>query len=174
MRGPPPADVSACEGDARWIDFDITLKATDGPVKFGDTKEGTFGLRIAETMRVEAKRGGRIVNSEGASRRRRRGANGPPGSTTTDRSAGETVGIAVINHPKSFRFPTYWHVRTYGLFAANPFGVRDFTGGKKADGSYTMPAGESISFYYRVLFHKGDEKEGKVADAYKAYAGLPK
>jgi len=161
------------QGDARWIDFDITLKATNGPVKFGDTKEGTFGLRIAETMRVEAKRGGRIVNSEGATDEKAWGKRaawvdyyGPVG--------GETVGIAVLNHPKSFRFPTYWHVRTYGLFAANPFGVRDFTGDKKADGSYSVPAGQSISFYYRVLFHKGDEKEGKVAEAYKAYAELPK
>jgi hypothetical protein len=161
------------QGDARWIDFDITLKATNGPVKFGDTKEGTFGLRIAETMKVEAKRGGRIVNSEGATDEKAWGKRaawvdyyGPVGD--------ETVGIAVLNHPKSFRFPTYWHVRTYGLFAANPFGVRDFSEDKKADGSHTVPAGESISFYYRVLFHKGDDKEGKVADAYKAYAGLPK
>ena len=38
------------DGDARWIDFDITVKATDGPVTFGDTKEGTFAVRVAETL----------------------------------------------------------------------------------------------------------------------------
>ena len=53
------------DGDARWIDFDITLKAIDGDVVFGDTKEGTFGVRVAESLSVDAKRGGKIVNSNG-------------------------------------------------------------------------------------------------------------
>jgi hypothetical protein len=168
-------------GDSRWIDFDITLLASAGPVKFGDTKEGTFGLRIAETMKVEAKRGGRTINSEGDKAE-------VVGQRIVDNAWGKrapwvdyqgpvadtSLGIAVMNHPKSFRFPTYWHVRPYGLFAANPFGVRDFTAGKGGDGSYTLPAGQSISFYYRVLLHKGDEKEGKVAEVYQAYAKLAK
>ena len=161
------------EGDSRWIDFDITLTASAGPVKFGDTKEGTFGLRVAETMKVDAKLGGRIVNSEGQTDDKAWGKravwvdyHGPV--------AGETLGIAVMNHPKSFRFPTYWHVRTYGLFAANPFGVRDFTGGKGGDGSFTLAAGESQSFYYRVLFHKGDEKQAGVAEEYAKYYKTPK
>jgi hypothetical protein len=161
------------EGDSRWIDFDITLKATGGPVKFGDTKEGTFGIRIAETIRVDTKLGGRIVNSNGE----------VDGKAWGKRASwvdyygpvdGQKVGIAIMNHPKSFRFPTYWHVRTYGLFAANPFGVRDFTGGKEGDGSYTLPAGETISLCYRLWIHKGDEKQGKVAEAYQAYASAAK
>jgi hypothetical protein len=161
------------EGDARWIDFDITLTASAGPVKFGDTKEGTFGLRIAETMKVEAKRGGRIINSDGATDDNAWGKRAP-WVDYHGPVAGATLGIAVMNHPKSFRVPTYWHVRTYGLFAANPFGVNDFTKGKAGDGSYTLPDGQSISFYYRVLLHKGDEKEAKVAEAYQMYAKLPK
>src|SRR5271157_3122758 len=52
-------------GDARWIDFDIALRASEGPVTFGDTKEGSFGLRVAESLRVDSKQGGRIVNSAG-------------------------------------------------------------------------------------------------------------
>ncbi len=53
------------EDTSRWIDYAITLRASEGPVEFGDTKEGTFGLRVADSMRVDAKRGGRIVNSRG-------------------------------------------------------------------------------------------------------------
>ena len=53
------------DGDARWIDFDIAIRATAGPVTFGDTKEGAFGLRVAESLRVDSRQGGRIVNSEG-------------------------------------------------------------------------------------------------------------
>lgn len=156
------------QDDTRWIDFDITLKATDGPVKFGDTKEGTMGVRVAETIKVDAKQGGRIVNSEGQIDK---DAWGKPAAWVDYYGPvdGETVGIAVLNHPSSFRFPTYWHVRTYGLFAANPFGLHDFKG-KDADGSYTLPAGESIALRYRLLFHKGDEKQGKVAEVYARYA----
>jgi len=161
------------DGAVRWIDFDIVIKASDGPVKFGDTKEGSFGVRVAESMKVDAKKGGQIINSEGQ----------------TDKDAwakqaawvdyhgpvdGETLGIAIMNHPSSFRFPTYWHVRTYGLFAANPFGLRDFTGDKSADGSYTLETGQTVAFRYRILLHSGDQRAGKVAEAYAAYAAEKK
>jgi hypothetical protein len=162
--------VFGADADSRWIDFDITLSASHGPVTFGDTKEGSFGIRVAETMKVDAKLGGRIIDSEGrvdADAWGKQAAwvdyQGPVG--------GETLGIAIMNHPASFRFPTYWHVRTYGLFAANPFGVRDFTGSSDKDGSATLGKGASIAFRYRVLLHKGDEKQGHVAERYAEYAG---
>jgi len=160
------------DGDTRVIDFDITLKATDGPVKFGDTKEGCGGVRVAETMEVRAEPGGRIVNSEGQT----------DGEAWGKQAAwvdyygpvdGETVGIAILNHPSSFRFPTYWHVRTYGLFTANPFGWSYFKS-KDLDGSHTVALGEAITLRYRFLFHRGDEKEGNVAEAFSAYAREPR
>ncbi|NUQ63674.1 MAG: PmoA family protein [Pirellulales bacterium] len=161
------------DGESRWIDFDITLKATEGPVTFGDTKEGTMGVRTAESVKVDAKKGGQIVNSDGLIDKDAWGKRaawvdyfGPVD--------GETVGIAFMNHPSSFRFPTYWHVRTYGLYAANPFGVKDFTQSKSEDGAYTVPTGESITLKYRLLFHKGDAKQGKVSEAFEAYAGRSK
>jgi hypothetical protein len=155
--------------DARWIDFDIVLTATDGPVKFGDTKEGTFGVRVPDSMCVDAKRGGRIVNSRGQTDA---AAWGQPAAWVDYHGPvdGQTLGIAILNHPSSLRFPTTWHVRTYGLFAANPFGARDFSGNKKADGSYTIPAGGSASFRYRVILHRGDEKVADIAGAFARYA----
>lgn len=157
------------EGDSRRIDFDITIRPSAGPVKFGDTKEGTMGVRVAETMMVDAKLGGRIVNSNGQTD----GDAWAKRATWVDYQGpidGETLGIAILNHPSSYGFPTYWHVRTYGLFAANPFGVRDFTGDKAADGSHTVEPGESMTFHYRILLHRGDEKAGKIAEAYSNYA----
>ena len=53
---------------------------------------------------------------------------------------GKTVGVAILNHPLSFRYPTTWHVRMYGLFAANPFGWHDF--GRKKSGRYILPKAE--------------------------------
>jgi hypothetical protein len=155
--------------DARWIDFDITLKATDGDVVFADDKEGFFGLRVAQSLCVDAKRGGKLVNSNGLVDG---DAWGKPAAWIDDHGPidGRTVGIAIFNHPDSLRYPTYWHARTYGLLAANPFGVRAFTGDNKKDGSLKIAAGGAAQFRYRVLFHCGDEREGKVAERFAEYA----
>ena len=156
------------DADRRWIDFEVVLKATNGPVVFGDTKEGSFGVRVASSMRVDSKQGGKIVNSQ---RQANAAAWGKPAAWVDYYGPveGETLGIAILNHPKSFRFPTHWHVRTYGLFAANPFGLSDFTAGA-SKGQYTLPAGETLTLRYRVLLHKGDEKEGGVAAAFAEFA----
>jgi hypothetical protein len=160
-------------GDARWIDFDITLEATEGPVRFGDTKEGSFGVRVAQTLAVDSKLGGKIVNSQGQRDTEAWGKRaawvdyfGPVDH--------ETVGIAIFNHPSSFRYPTYWHVRTYGLYAANPFGEKSFAGRSGDDGSYTLPAGEKLVLRYRLLFHRGDWKQARIAQLYADYAKAPK
>ena len=155
--------------DSRTIDYEITITAAPSSVKFGDTKEGTFGVRVAGDMKATSKKGGRIINSEGQTDG---GTWGKPAAWVDYHGpvGGERLGIAILNHPTSFRFPTHWHVRTYGLFAANPFGLHDFPGGKDADGSHTLQPGESLTFRYRVLLHKGDEKQGRVAEAFAAYA----
>jgi hypothetical protein len=152
---------------ARVIDFDITLKATNGPVTFGDTKEGMFGLRVASSMDVNKKQGGRILNAEGLTDDI---AWGKP-SAWVDYSGpiqGKIGGITILNHPRSFRYPTTWHVRTYGLFAANPFGWHDFGLGKS--GSYTLPAGQDLRFGYRVILHEGETTSAQVSDQFHQYA----
>jgi hypothetical protein len=154
----------------RILDFEITLHASNGELTLGDTKEGTMAIRLAETMRLKGKVGhGHIVNSEGVHDDQTWGkrANwcdyfGPVN--------GETVGVAMFDHPGNPRHPTWWHVRDYGLFAANPFGEHDFE--KLADataGNLVVPAGQSVTFRYRFYFHKGDEQKAKVADHYEAY-----
>ena len=157
------------DDSARWVDFDAVVKATDGPVVFGDTKEGAFGVRVAGTMNVDKKLGGKIVNSDGKTDD---AAWGKPAAWVDYYGPvqGEKLGIAILNHPSSFRYPTHWHVRTYGLFAANPFGLHDFYNSKEKDGSHTIKPGETMTLRYRVIFHKGDEQEGKIADRFEKYA----
>lgn len=157
----------------RWIDFDVTVKATDGDVVFADDKEGSFGVRVAGTMDVNAKLGGEIVNSEG---QKDEEAWGKPAAWVDYHGPvdGKTVGIAILNHPSSFRFPTTWHVRTYGLFCANPFGYSFFKSTKETDGKHTIPSGGTMTLRYRVLLHKGNEKEGGVAEAFADYSKVPK
>ena len=111
--------------ESRIIDFEFKIQAPDGPVTFGDTKEGMFGIRVACSMDVARKTGGRITNAEGVTDLKAWGK-ASPWVDYVGPVKQKTVGIAVLNHPASFRYPTNWHVRPYGLFAANPFGQHDF------------------------------------------------
>jgi len=154
----------------RVLDFEVTLFADAKPITFGDTKEGTFGIRVASSMDVDRKKGGRIENAEGLVD----GATWGKPSPWVDYVGpvgNETLGIAVLDHPESFRHPTTWHVRTYGLFAANPFGYHDF--GLKSPGQHVLPAGESIRFRYRIILHEGDTAKADLPGAFKSYAKPP-
>lgn len=158
------------KGD-RILDFEVTVFASAGDLTFGDTKEGTMAIRVAESMRVvrDKKAGpGHIVNSEGV----RDGATWGKRAKWCDYYGpvnGQTVGIAMFDHPKNPLFPTWWHVRDYGLFAANPFGVHDFEKKPAGAGDLKVPAGSSITFRYRVFFHSGNEVDAKVAEQYESY-----
>jgi hypothetical protein len=158
---------------ARLVDFSISMTSSSGPLQFGDSKEGLFAIRVNEQMKVERKENpGSIMNSAGQK-------NGEAWGKRAEwvdyfgKIDGKSVGIAMFDAPTNFRHPTYWHVRTYGLFAANPFGVSHFTGDKTQDGSHSVPEGESYKANYRVYFHEGGPEEAKVADWYAAYAKPP-
>ncbi len=154
----------------RMLDLEVTVHASEGKLVFGDTKEGSMAIRLTPTMRVDGDVGkGHIINSEGDK----------DGKAWGKRAAwcdyygpvdNEVVGVAIFDHPENQRHPTWWHVRTYGLFAANPFGIHNFESKPAGTGDLTVPAGESITFKYRFYFHKGDEKVGKVAQRYGEYA----
>lgn len=163
------------DDDSRVMDFDVTLIASEGPLTLGDTKEGSFGVRVPTVMDVDqpgGRSGGQIVNSEGLTDA---AAWGKPAAWVDyhGRVGEETVGIAILNHPASFRYPTHWHVRTYGLFAANPFGLHDFYESTQYDGTHRMQANDSITLRYRVIFHRGDQVQAKIAEAFAAYSKSP-
>ena len=156
--------------DVRVIDFEATMKASIGQVTFGDTKEGMFGLRVASSMDVNKKQGGRIINAEGLTDDQAWGKSSP-WVDYTGPVLGKTVGIAILNHPRSFRYPTTWHVRTYGLFAANPFGWHDFGLGKS--GEYVLQPGQELWFGYRVILHTGETSSAGIGEAFERYRNPP-
>ncbi|WP_160168435.1 PmoA family protein [Novipirellula maiorica] len=156
------------EDGKRMIDFEVVLRATDGDVNFGDTKEGSFGIRVAGTMKVDAKLGGKITNAEGltnsdawAKKSNWVNYTGPVGN--------ETVGMSVFYHPSSFAAPCSWHVRTYGLFAANPFGHYHFNGGDKTEG-ITLKDGETMTIRCRVVLYQGEFDADATEKAFAKYA----
>ena len=160
------------EGGQVLMDFDITLVASEGDVRFGSTKEGSFGIRVAGTMKQTS--GGSIRNSRGGS-----GASecwGKPAEWVDYYGPvkGKVVGVAIMDHPGSFRHPTHWHVRDYGLFAANPFGHRHFYGKKEAEkGAYRMRKGQSIRLKYRLYLHRGGTVKSSVKSVYAGFSQPP-
>jgi hypothetical protein len=156
--------------EKRILDFEITIQAVAGAVTFGDTKEGMFGIRVASSMDVIKKAGGRIVSAQGLTDERAWGQPAP-WVDYTGPVEGKLVGVAILNHPRSFRYPTAWHVRTYGLFAANPFGWHDFGLGKT--GRFTLAAGQQLWFGYRVILHEQDTQSARIAAAFDAFASAP-
>jgi hypothetical protein len=154
----------AATSSERTIDLDLELQAPkDRPVKFGDTKEGSFALRLADPLRGEGpKEPGRLSDSEGRAGKDAWGKHAD-WVHATGVIDGHPVGVALFDHPQNLRHPTTWHARTYGLLAANPFGLHDFEGAAKGAGDYTIPAGGTLRLRYRVLIYAGEPDLDRVS-----------
>lgn len=146
------------------LDYIVTIHASEGDVTFGDTKEGTMGIRTHPGLRIN--NGAAAVNSEGVEGKAVWGKRAKWVSYAADID-GKTVGMAIFDHPSNPRYPTWWHARDYGLVAANPFGVRDFE--RKGSGDFKIEKGKSVTFKYRFLFHTGDTKAVKVSDRFEEW-----
>lgn len=153
----------------RFMDYEILLAPIAGAsLTFGDTKEGTMGVRTHPNLRLD-RPGGNAVNSEGVS-----------GAAVWGKRAawidywgeidGESVGIAMFDHPDNPRHPTWWHARAYGLFAANPFGVAAFENKPAGAGDLELAVDEKIRFRYRLLFHTGTAESAGIEAQYRTWA----
>lgn len=162
---------------------DIDLHASVCPITFGDTKEGSMGIRVRETVRADRK--GTLTNAEGkkgeglANNLGRTGCWGLV-SAWCDYSgpvdaAGTVAGIAVFADPRN-RLDTAWHARNYGLLAANPFGRKQsgFPDRKGRTDLVRLDKGEHLKLRYALYLHAGDVKQGHVADAFALFAKLPR
>jgi hypothetical protein len=154
-------------GADRIIDFDITLRANERVV-FGDTKEGMFNIRLASAFEEPA---GLMTSSAGCHTEKECWGKRADWMDFAGKIDDEELGVAIFDHPGNPAHPTYWHARAYGLFAANPFGVRDFTGDKNANGSMTVEKGAALRFRFRVLIHPGKTNPVPLGRAYAVYAG---
>lgn len=157
----------------RCFDLDVTLQPSGGDVRFGDTKEGGLcAVRLATSM--DAKLDGRIENSYGGLQEHETWGKPAHWCDYSGPVHGDIVGLAIFDHPTSFRHPTYWHVRDYGLMTANPFGLSHYFEDPARDGSYVLPAGETMSLRYRLYLHLGDAAAGAVAEKYHDYVNPPR
>ncbi|HMF76684.1 MAG TPA: PmoA family protein [Bryobacteraceae bacterium] len=151
----------------RVFDVDFTLTAKTA-VKFADTKEGFFAIRLADSM--AGKNGGLMTNSEGAQTEKNVWGKRADWVDYDGSVEGQKVGIAIFDGPQSYNHPTRWHARDYALFAANPFGVTEFDSKSSDKGGKNLASGEALQFHYRVVIHAGDLTKKELAKLYDSYA----
>ena len=160
--------VFSADDSSRIIDYTVTLLASEGDVILGDTKEGCMAVRMHPKFRVKDQ-GAQVVNSEGDT-----------GASVWGKRArwisyfneieGEQLGISMLDHPSNFRYPTFWHARDYGLCAANPFGLKHFKPDEGVTGDFELESGESLTFSYRLIFHKGGPQDIDVEQRHQDWA----
>lgn len=159
----------------RIIDRVTTLTA-DTTVLFKDAKDGMLGLRVAHELQIPSKEDQQYTDDKGNVTLVKGGddkiANGnyltSEGKTGNDawstrarwcklygKMENDSVSITIIDHPANVNYPTFWHARGYGLFAANPLGENIFTNGKSTK-NLQLQKGESVTFRYRIVIQNGN------------------
>ena len=162
---------------ARTIDRLATLTALDVDVDLKDDKEGMLGIRVARELEAPDEKPALRTAADGSAREEKYvdndGVNGVYRSSAglegdavwgtrgdwvklSGTVAGETVSITIIDHPQNPGYPTYWHARGYGLFAANTLGQSAFSDGRDVL-NLKLSAGQSASFKYRILIDTRDD-----------------
>ena len=157
------------------IDRITTLSATDTTVVFKDAKDGMFAIRVARELELPSKEKSSFVDNMG-------NVTTVPPSTAdvtgmyysseglkgdsvwsskgkwvmlTGKKDGKDITIGMFDHPANIGYPTYWHARGYGLFAANPLGRKIFSNGKE-ELNFSLQPHQSVAFRYRIVIHSGD------------------
>ncbi|MEK6322153.1 MAG: PmoA family protein [Acidobacteriota bacterium] len=163
----------------RAIDRITKLTALDRRVVFSDNKEGVIGIRVARQLEQPADKPEVFTDASGKATAvpkldntgvtgRYRSSEGKTGDEVwgtrgrwtmlTGKIAEEDVTLAILDHPRNPGYPTYWHARGYGLFAANPLGQKVFSDGKQTL-NLTLGPRQSATFRYRILIHSGAQPD---------------
>ena len=173
----------------RIIDRTTTLTAVIDEVKFTDNKEGMFAIRVARELELPTDKPTNLMDSHGVVTRvekmdnsyvkgNYRSSEGIEGGKVwgtrgrwmklASEINGEPVALVIIDHPSNVGYPTYWHARDYGLFAANTLGQKVFSNGEK-ELNFSLKKGESTTFRYRLVVaaeHLTDQQINEHADKY--------
>lgn len=161
----------------RIIDRITTLTAqTD--VHFPDAKDGMLGLRVTKELQIPSSTPGEFYDVNGNKTNVAAGntadINGnylTSAGKTGDSAWGtrgawcmlygkigsDTISIVIIDHPANPGYPTYWHARGYGLFAANPLGRKIFSQGRETL-NFQLNKGQSVTFRYRIVIAAGRDR----------------
>lgn len=176
--------------DLRIIDRIITLTAQGKDAVFKDSKEGAIAIRVTRALEEPSTKAeiftdaagkptavakldntgvnGVYLSSEGKVGEKGAWSTRAKWMTLSGNVKGEDVCVGIFDHPKNSTYPTYWHNRGYGLFAANPFGAKEFTKGKTTL-NFTIAAGKSETFRFRILIHTGKLTATETEEQYQQF-----
>jgi hypothetical protein len=160
----------------RWITRTTTLTAVTD-VSFPDAKDGMLGLRVTKELQIPTNTPSEFVDDKGNITKVAGGNTPDINGTylTSDGKKGDSawgtrgtwcllygkkgknvLSIAIIDHPSNPGYPTYWHARGYGLFAANPLGQKVFSNGRETF-NFHLAAGQSATFRYMIIISADGE-----------------
>ncbi len=156
----------------RLLAYDIQFTAGKDKVHWGDTKEGLFGIRVADSVREKQSKpenpGGKIVDADGRKTMKECWGQMSKWVDYSGTVDGKIEGVAIFDNPANFRKSRY-HVRDYGLFTISPFGQNAYTNGQMPKDELTQEPGSSIRLKYGIYIHPGDAQEGQVDKVYAEY-----
>lgn len=159
----------AVDGDTRTIDYAVTVTGDD-ELRFGDTKEGTMALRLRSEFCLDGPdAAGSIRNSAGDVDE---AAWGKPARWVAYSAELDGVPhtVAMFDSPSNHGHPTHWHARGYGLFAANPFGLHDFTRAPRGTGDLVVAPGGALELRYRIWIRRGPVTDAAIDAAWQEFA----
>ena len=173
----------------RVVDRISTLTALDKPAVFKDEKDGMFGLRVRRELEQPANEAVTFTDASGRPTTVKamdtngvsglyRSSEGKTGDAVwgtrgrwtmlTGKVKQEEITLVMLDHPRNVGFPTYWHARGYGLFAANPLGQEIFSNGKEKL-SFTIQPKQSATFRYRLVILDGTTTPDQVEAQYRQF-----
>ena len=160
-------------GKARLIVMHSNLFASVCTIVFGDTKEGSFGVRVNDVIRADKVGKGKLQNAEGKIGEKDCWGQFSSWCDYSGPIEGKEAGIAILADPKN-PYPTAWHSRGYGLMAANPFGrsKAGFSATKGKTDLVRIEKGGQMQFRYGMLLHDGDAENGQVAEHFRRFVEL--
>ncbi|MCL2299085.1 MAG: PmoA family protein [Firmicutes bacterium] len=147
--------------EAALLDVCITYTASYGDVTLGATKEaGPLAVRMSPGLSVGGGTG-TIVSGMGGVDEAETWMRRAPWLDYRGTAEGHACGVAMLDHPDNFGFPTHWHVRDGGLMAGNNF---------LRMGAMELGRGETVRWKYRVVIHNGDTKQADIAGKFADFA----
>jgi hypothetical protein len=173
----------------RSVDRIATLTALDEKVSFPDEKDGMLGLRVIRALEIPSDKPEVFADASGhpttVAKLDNTGVNGTYLTSEAKKGddawgtrgrwcnlsgmvGGEPVTITILDHPENPGFPTYWHARGYGLFAANPLGQKAFSNGKEVL-NFSLAPHASVTFRYRILISSAILTPEATEAAYKDF-----
>lgn len=166
--------VFSGSSNERVIDRYTELKAVTD-VMLADAKDGLLGIRLARELQIPTRKEQKFTddkgnvtmvkaNADNISNGNYMTSEGKQGDDAWSTRATwckvygkmgtDSVSVTIFDNRNNINYPTFWHARGYGLFAANPLGEKAFTSGKSTLNKQ-LKKGETISFYYRVSIDNG-------------------